>query len=207
MPAFAADIFSSTDVDGQVRWSTQAWDASYERNVPLSSPQVIATSPQTSRNATAPSKAQIQMEKRRLQFYPMVDRVARRHGVDTDLVMALIEVESGFHNQAISPKGARGLMQLLPATATRYGMREVRELHDPERNIEIGVQHVKDLLNTYGGHPALAMAAYNAGPQAVAKYGQRIPHYVETMLYVPAVLAGIVRHAPIATASRDGGLE
>jgi soluble lytic murein transglycosylase-like protein len=102
-------------------------------------------------------------------------------------VLSLIDVESRFDPQAISPKGARGLMQLLPATAARYGMHALTELHDPQRNIDLGVRHLKDLLQSNQDNWALALAAYNAGNGAVQR-GQRIPAYRETMLYVPAVL-------------------
>lgn len=140
------------------------------------------------------------METRRRSLYPLIESAARRHGVNTEMVMALIEVESGFNTHAVSPKGARGLMQLLPATAVRYGLRDVSELHDPARNIDIGIRHLKDLLIHHDGQWTLAMASYNAGQQAVAKHGQRIPGYTETMLYVPAVLAKAARFTSEASA-------
>lgn len=199
LPVFAKDIFSSTDADGQTRWSTQAWDGSYHKIITMHLDQTSAALPLTSSSAFTLTRAQIELDQRRRKFFPLVERVTRRMGVDTALAMAVIEVESGFHNEAISVKGARGLMQLMPATATRYGLRDLRELHDPQRNIEMGVHHLKDLLAINGGHHALALAAYNAGSQAVARRGQRIPRYAETMLYVPAVLASAARHASMLT--------
>ena len=80
-------------------------------------------------------------------------------------------------------------MQLLPATAKRYGMKNEQELHVPSKNIDMGVRHLKDLLNLHNGQVVLAIASYNAGQGAVSKHGQRIPSYRETMLYVPAVMA------------------
>jgi soluble lytic murein transglycosylase-like protein len=115
------------------------------------------------------------------------------HGIDYELLQALIATESGFNTQAVSPKGARGLMQLMPTTAAAYGMRDIQELHDPEKNLDIGIRHLKSLLATHRGQWALALASYNAGQGAVAKHGQRIPGYTETMLYVPAILAKAVR--------------
>ena len=197
LPVFATDIFSSMDANGQMRWSTQAWDRSYHKTITLPLDQTSAALPLTSSSAFTLTRGQTELDQRRRRYYPLVARITRRMGVDTALAMAVIEVESGFHNEAISVKGARGLMQLMPATATRYGLRGLRELHDPQRNIEMGVHHLKDLLARYGGHPALAVAAYNAGSQAVARQGQRVPRYAETMLYVPSVLASAARHAPI----------
>lgn len=191
--AFATDIYSSTDADGVVRWSTQAWDNSYRKVIAASAyPSAISSGPALAATRVRSSHL-VKLEQRRRFFYPLVDGAARRHGVDTNMVMALIEVESGFNAQAVSPKGARGLMQLMPATAARYGMRDVRELDDPARNLEIGISHLKDLLAAHGGQWALALASYNAGLGAVVRHGQRIPRYTETMLYVPAVLAKSLR--------------
>lgn len=86
-------------------------------------------------------------------------------------------------------------MQLMPATAKRYGMKNVQELHAPAKNIDMGVRHLKELLNLHNGQVSLAIASYNAGQGAVSKYGQRIPQYRETMIYVPAVLAYMARSA------------
>ena len=84
-------------------------------------------------------------------------------------------------------------MQLMPTTAKRYGMKNEQELHVPSKNIDIGVRHLKDLLELHRGQVPLAIASYNAGQGAVAKHGQRIPQYRETMIYVPAVLAYMAR--------------
>jgi soluble lytic murein transglycosylase-like protein len=126
---------------------------------------------------------------------PIVDSTALRFGVDSRWVTALIEVESGFNPRAVSPKGAIGLMQLMPATAARYGVVNRLELFDPERNLDIGVRHLQHLLREHDGNLALAMASYNAGSGAVAKHGNRIPRFNETMLYVPAVLAAASRNS------------
>lgn len=191
--AVATDIYSSTDADGVVRWSTQAWDNSYRKVIVASAYPTASSSDPVLATTRVRSAHLVKLEQRRSFFYPLIDDAARRHGVSTDMVMALIEVESGFNAQAVSPKGARGLMQLMPATAARYGMRDLRELNDPARNLEIGISHLKDLLAAHGGQWALALASYNAGLGAVAKHGQRIPRYTETMLYVPAVLAKSLR--------------
>lgn len=116
----------------------------------------------------------------------VVRDVAARHGVDPALVQAVIDVESHFDPGARSGKGAAGMMQLMPQTATRYG---VRDAFDAYQNIEAGVRHLKTLLDAYHGNVVLALAAYNAGEHTVIAHRGMIPPYRETMLYVPRVLA------------------
>lgn len=108
-----------------------------------------------------------------------------KHGVDPNLVKAVIKAESNFNPNAVSPKNAEGLMQLMPATAKQYG---VGDSFDPSSNIEGGVKVLKDLINHYKGDLKLALAGYNAGRGAVAKYGNKIPPYPETQQYVKKVL-------------------
>jgi soluble lytic murein transglycosylase-like protein len=130
-------------------------------------------------------------QKRRAQLEPLIERVAVRQQVEPSLVRAVIEVESQFHAQALSPKGALGAMQLMPQTARRYGVADRR---DPAQNIEGGVAYLKDLLARFQGNVALALAAYNAGEHAVDRHGHVIPRYRETMLYVPRVLEAYMRY-------------
>ena len=107
-----------------------------------------------------------------------------RFGVDPYLVFCVIEHESHFHTRAVSPKGARGLMQLMPGTASRLG---VRKPFDPAQNIFGGTQYLKGLLQMFGGRLDLALASYNAGEGAVIKYGRTVPPYRETRDYVRRV--------------------
>ena len=109
-----------------------------------------------------------------------------RYGIDPLLVYAQMHQESSFKLKATSYKGARGLMQLMPATAIRFG---VRDIYNPKQNIEAGVKYMRWLLNTFGGDVALALAGYNAGEGAVMKYGNRIPPYRETQEYVRRISA------------------
>jgi soluble lytic murein transglycosylase-like protein len=125
---------------------------------------------------------------------PLIRRVGLMHGVDAAWISALIEVESGFNERAVSPKGARGLMQIMPATASDYGVRNARDLLDPSRNLDVGVRHLRDLLKAHDNNWVLTLSAYNAGRGAVARQGNRIPRYKETMLYVPAILARVEQH-------------
>jgi soluble lytic murein transglycosylase-like protein len=109
---------------------------------------------------------------------------ARRHRLDPDLVLAVVSVESGFRPQAVSPKGAQGLMQLMPKTASSLG---VADALDPVQNLDGGARHLGQLLTLYGGDLTRALAAYNAGAGAVDRHGG-VPPYRETRAYVKKVL-------------------
>jgi soluble lytic murein transglycosylase-like protein len=104
-----------------------------------------------------------------------------RNGIDPLLLYSIMHQESSFKAGAISPKGARGLMQLMPGTAVRYG---VTNIFDPRQNIEGGARYVRFLLERFDGDVNLTLAGYNAGEGAVEKYGRRIPPYAETQEYV-----------------------
>jgi soluble lytic murein transglycosylase-like protein len=118
----------------------------------------------------------------------LIEEAASKHEVDTALVKAVIHTESYFNPTAKSNKGATGLMQLMPETARRYGVRSTRDLRDPEHNIAAGVQHLRYLMEKYPDNLAHALAAYNAGEEAVQKY-QGIPPYNETRRYIQKVLS------------------
>jgi soluble lytic murein transglycosylase-like protein len=109
---------------------------------------------------------------------------SRVNGVRTDLVRAVIQVESGFNQYAQSPKGAMGLMQLMPDTARMFG---VINPFNPIENIRAGVAYLRQLLDKYSDNEVLALAAYNAGPKAVARHGENVPPYRETRTYVSKV--------------------
>ncbi|MGB8508961.1 MAG: lytic transglycosylase domain-containing protein [Pyrinomonadaceae bacterium] len=111
----------------------------------------------------------------------MIADSGARNGVDPVLLYSIMHRESSFKKFALSPKGARGLMQLMPGTAARFG---VRNIFDPRQNIEGGARYVRFLLNMFDGDVPLTLAGYNAGEGAVLKYGRRIPPYSETQEYV-----------------------
>ena len=115
----------------------------------------------------------------------LAERYAGQHGVEPRLVMAIIKVESGFDAKAVSSAGASGLMQLMPGTQRHLG---VRDAFNPDENVEGGVRYFRSMLDRYGGNVSLALAAYNAGPANVDKYGG-IPPFEETRNYVRKVLA------------------
>jgi soluble lytic murein transglycosylase-like protein len=122
--------------------------------------------------------------KRRTAFDKIIRQAAYRHGVDESLVKAVIRVESDFRARAVSPAGALGLMQLMPATARRH---RVTRVFEPSENVDGGVRHLRFLIKRYKGNVRLALAAYNAGEGAVDKYNG-IPPYAETVGYVERVL-------------------
>lgn len=124
------------------------------------------------------------------QLEALISNAAQRNGIDEKLIWAVMRQESSFNSRAISYKGARGLMQLMPATAARFG---VRDIFDPAQNIEGGARYLKFLLDTFNGDIELALAGYNAGEGAVFRYGNRIPPYRETQDYVRKISANYVR--------------
>ena len=120
------------------------------------------------------------------QLLDVVAENAAKHEISADLVRAVIRVESNWNPRARSAKGAQGLMQLMPATAAQYG---VSNAYDPEQNIKAGVAYLKSLIDRFDGKTELALAAYNAGPGAVEKYGREIPPYRETQSYVRRIVS------------------
>ena len=142
----------------------------------------IPTSEQLRPNAWSASGPRVvDIEK----LVPIIANAAKTHGLDAKLIHAVIRAESGYNEKAISSKGAVGLMQLIPATAQRYG---VVNSYDPTENISGGTRYLRDLLKMFNGNVELALAGYNAGENAVIRAGNRIPPYPETMAYVPKVL-------------------
>ncbi|MGO4389735.1 lytic transglycosylase domain-containing protein [Variovorax sp. M-6] len=138
---------------------------------------------------------------------------ARRHSIDYELLQALVATESGFDAQAVSPKGALGLMQVMPATAQRYGVTTdkrasiEKKLFDPHINVATGSRYLRDLLAMFPGRIELALAAYNAGEGAVQRAGNKIPNYRETQNYVATVLqlyAYLKPSAPLGRGNAPG---
>jgi len=117
-------------------------------------------------------------------FQKLIRAAAARYSVDADLIHCIIAAESNFNPHAVSPKNARGLMQLLPQTAVHLG---VRNIFDPAENIDGGTRYLRDLLGKYNNNLNLALAAYNAGPQKVERFGRRVPPYAETRNYIQSI--------------------
>jgi soluble lytic murein transglycosylase-like protein len=175
----AADIYSFRDDRGVVHFTNQPDDKRYKlvRREASSAPQGSMQS--VSARVFMPAEENIK------RYAPIIDLASRTHGVEPALVHAVVSAESGYNAGAISRAGARGLMQLMPETAKRYG---VHNIMDPAENIYAGVRYLRDLMLMFNGNMELAIAAYNAGENAVIRYGNRIPPYAETIQYVPKVL-------------------
>jgi soluble lytic murein transglycosylase-like protein len=165
-----AQIYSWTDGNGHLVLSNRPKGGGEHAYVVPQSESIRATRPVDTSKST---------------LYDEMIRVnARLHGVRTDLVRAVVQVESAFNPWAKSPKGAMGLMQLMPETMKEFG---VRNAFDPGENIRGGVAYLKQLLDRYKNNEVLALAAYNAGPGAVDKHGQTVPPYRETQDYVKKI--------------------
>ena len=167
-----ADIYSFVDSAGVTHFTNVPVDGRYRL--------LLATPPEE--HAAAPPEKWLAKS---AQFDPFIEQAARARAVRPELVRAVIVVESAFNPNAVSNRGAVGLMQLRPATARRYG---VANAFDPEQNIKAGVHYLRDLLTRYGNNIELTLAAYNAGEDAVERYGRSIPPFAETQHYVPTVL-------------------
>ena len=119
------------------------------------------------------------------RYDSIIEKAALSASVEPNLLRAVIVVESGFNSRAVSKRGAMGLMQLMPATATRFG---ASNPYDPGENVHAGARYLKFLIDRFGQDVRLALAAYNAGEEAVNRNGGQIPPFAETMAYVPRVL-------------------
>jgi soluble lytic murein transglycosylase-like protein len=170
-----ADIYSFTDANGVTHFS----------NVPADSRYQLLISAPTEAAADSPKKASIDWLARSAQYDGIIRGAAKDATIQAALVRAVIVVESGFNPRAVSKKGAIGLMQLQPATAKRYG---VKNIYDPEQNVRAGAHYLSDLLTRFHSNLELALAAYNAGEEAVERYGRHVPPFRETLAYVPSVM-------------------
>lgn len=209
-----ADVWGYIDANGVAHFSNSKLDERYElffkggesfstdKAGGLSSPS-LAKAPGNANTYTPPAKGTAVPTKLLAYFdvspnYKAVKHLlkdaAHTHGMDYELLQALIATESGFNTFAVSPKGAVGLMQLMPPTAERYGVKGdqqnplEKKLTDPQTNIRAGARYLRDLIKMFPGQLELAVAAYNAGEGAVQRAGNKIPNYPETKNYVNTVM-------------------
>jgi len=174
-----ADIYMFKDEKGVVHFT----------NIPANDKRyrLVRKEATTSENTRAAGMPQFVLPTAELirRYSPIIETAARNHGVEIALVHAVITAESGYNPSAVSRAGARGLMQLMPGTAERFG---VQNIMDPTQNIHGGVKYLSQLIAMFNGDKALAVAAYNAGENAVIRAGNKVPPYAETQHYVPKVL-------------------
>lgn len=176
-PAFA-DIYSFKDEHGVVHFTNIA---GLDRRYRLVRREAGSKHSQP----VPPARVYMPPQKDIQKYASIIQTASDAYGVEASLVHAVISAESAYDPYAVSRTGARGLMQLMPDTARRYG---VRNTMDPAENIHGGVRYLRDLLAMFKGRVDLAVAAYNAGENAVIRNGHRIPPYAETRQYVPKVL-------------------
>lgn len=172
----AADVFHFVAEDGTSHFSDQPSDPRF---------RLLLRTGVEARPSSSKSLPRRDPHDARRHFALEISAAAQASGIEADLLHAVVKIESGFNPNAVSPKGALGLMQLMPATARHYG---VADPFDAAQNLRGGAHHLRNLLNQFSDNKELALAAYNAGAGAVLAHGRRIPPYAETARYVPAVL-------------------
>lgn len=166
-----ADVYKYTAPDGSVYYTDQPQHNKYKLFI---------------RSKPKGYKASFKhLKKNKKKYTPIIKEAAKKHGIDPELVHAVIYAESAYNAQAVSSAGAVGLMQLMPGTAEQYG---VTNRKDPKQNIFAGTQYLKYLLGLFNDDLRLSIAAYNAGENAVKKYKNQVPPYPETQNYVKQVL-------------------
>jgi soluble lytic murein transglycosylase-like protein len=169
-----ADIYAFADEHGVAHYSNVPTDPRFQF--------LLATPDDKTQSGEAYSPALLAKS---VEFDPIIEKAALAASVEADLLRAVIVVESGFNARAVSKAGAVGLMQLMPATARRFG---ATDRYDARQNVHAGARYLKSLIDRYGKDIRLALAAYNAGETAVDRCGRCIPPYKETQAYVPRVL-------------------
>jgi len=183
LPTLAlADVYKYRDARGRIHLTDQPMPG-----MKLLQSYRISTGRVVSRvnRATKPGASLARLYKRRDELAPLIDRAAAASQLRPALIHAVVRAESAYQSDAVSPKGAVGLMQLMPATAARYG---VTDRADPAQNLRGGTEYLRDLLKMFDNDLQLALAAYNAGENAVIRYGNKIPPYKETQGYVRKVV-------------------
>ena len=209
-----ADMWIYTDAQGVKHFASSQMDQRYKllfRGTPapdstagINGSAATAIARDMSANAAVRTVASMESSPRFLAVKPHMRTAADANQLDMSLLHAVIATESGFNAAAISPKGAVGLMQVMPTTAQRYGLANDRsgsvatKLTDPKTNIQTGARYLRDLINMFPGQLELAVAAYNAGEGAVQKAGNKIPNFKETQNYVRSVMQLYQRLIPQA---------
>ena len=192
-----ADLWVYRDETGKAHFAPTQVDARYQLfykgTTNLDVPPAPAPVPPDFEGAGEIIRNRVSGHPNVARYTPLIEQHATSHGLDPALVKALVAVESAFDPNAVSPKGAVGLMQIVPATAQRYGVnadakRSIEQkLKDPATNVRVGTRYLADLLKRFENDAVLALAGYNAGEFAVERYDRRVPPYPETRAYVSLV--------------------
>jgi len=190
-----ADIYGYIDADGNAHFAPEKLDERYQLFMrgdgPFDSSVLTAPAPQAPPASTL--QRYLSQHPNLKRFEPLLAQAAQEFAVELPLLKAVMAAESGFNPQAVSPRGAVGLMQVMPATAERYGLQGDRnkslsdKLFDPKTNIRLAARYLRDLTRLFPDQLALVLASYNAGEGAVQKYRNSIPPYPETRNYVKLV--------------------
>lgn len=173
MPVAHADIYKYVDKHGRVHLTDKPKHSGYQRLV------------KTWKGWEEPSYNPRNFKQNQKRYAPLIAEAARKHLLPDSLVHAVVTAESAYDPDALSSAGALGLMQLMPATAQRFG---VTDRKNPRANVFAGTKYLKQLLGMFNNDVRLAVAAYNAGENAVIRYGRKVPPYPETQNYVRKVL-------------------
>jgi len=174
-----AEIYWFTDENGVTHFSNVPADSRYVPFAGSGSDRPVNKPVTTRPNGRRPDPSI------KAQYGSIIETIAQTYALESALLHAVVSAESAYNPAAVSKKGAAGLMQLMPATAQRYG---VTDRFDPVQNLHGGARYLSDLLRMFDGNLSLALAGYNAGEKSVVKYGYQIPPYSETRAYVPKVL-------------------
>lgn len=170
-----ADLYKYRDASGHIHLTDR----------PMPGMQLVKRYASSGARAARPGDSMAAMQRRRDRLAPLIEQAAADSGLEAALVHAVVRAESAYRADAISHKGAVGLMQLMPGTAERYGVEDRR---DPGQNLSAGTRYLRDLLELFDNDLNLALAAYNAGENAVIRYGRQVPPFKETQGYVRKVL-------------------
>ena len=191
-----ADIYGYVDAEGNAHFSTEKLDNRYQlfaRGNGSFDTDQLSTLDNSGKPVSPALFRYLSSHPNLKKFEPLLDGAAREYGLQPALLKAIMAAESGFNPKAVSPKGAIGLMQVMPDTAERYGLQAdktktlVQKLADPKTNIQLSARYLRDLNKLFPGRPELVIASYNAGEGAVQKYKNSIPPYPETRNYVQLV--------------------
>ena len=214
-----AEIWAYVDADGSVHVATKRLDERYQLFYKGKTRADLAAE-SASANRTSLDELRASPLYQRLVDHPnirryqaLIERTARSRGLDPALVKAVIAVESAFDPEAVSDKGALGLMQVMPEVGARYGVAAdgkrtlEQKLLDPEINVRVGSTYLRDLLTLFVDDLALALAAYNAGEQSVVRHGEQVPPYPETQDYVKLVFQFYELYRPPAPPPKPARIE